>query len=86
MPGVTDNDYAQVVAELGSPVGSAPGLVAHVAGPVDGGFRIVSVWETQDDADRFEREQLASAVERAHGGDPRAAEVRAGFRTFAVTG
>ena len=84
MPGVTADDYATVLAELGGAEKHAPGLIAHVAGPVEGGFRIVDVWATQEDAERFAEQHLAPAVRRAHGDDVR--EMQSGFRTLAVVG
>lgn len=84
MPGVSAGDYAEVIAELGGAEEQAAGLVAHVAGPVTGGFRIVNVWESKDAADRFHREVIQPAVARVHG--HRGPELPAGFRIFDVTG
>ena len=84
MPGVTADDYAKVLAELGGAEKSAPGLVAHVAGPVDGGFRIIDVWESEEDFERFNEEHLDPAVRRAH--SPEMLSRRDGFQTLAVAG
>ena len=84
MPGVTADDYAKVLAELGGAEKSAPGLVAHVAGPVDGGFRIIDVWESEEDFERFNDEHLDPAVRRAH--SPEMLSRRDGFQTLAVAG
>ena len=67
MPGVTADDYAKVLAELGGAEQGAPGLVAHVAGPVEGGFRIIDTWESRAAAQAFWTEHLEPAVARAHG-------------------
>jgi heme-degrading monooxygenase HmoA len=83
MPGVTADDYAKVLAELGGAENSAPGLVAHVAGPVEGGFRIVDVWESEQAAQHFAREQLEPAVQRAH--SPEMLTLRDGFQTLEVS-
>jgi hypothetical protein len=39
------------------------GLLVHVAGPTDEGFRLVEVWETRDDWERFrpQEEELVGA-------------------------
>ena len=42
MPGVSAEDYAELMANLGGTEKEAAGLVVHVAGPVAGGFRIVT--------------------------------------------
>lgn len=34
------------------------GLVLHVAGPTDEGFRIIGIWESESAWERFEAEQL----------------------------
>ena len=38
MPGVSAEDYAEPMANLGGTEKEAAGLVVHVAGPVAGGF------------------------------------------------
>ena len=35
------------------------GLVLHVAGPTDEGFRIIGIWESESAWKRFEAEQLS---------------------------
>lgn len=84
MPGVSVEDYAELLADLGGAERDAAGLVAHVAGPVAGGFRIVDVWESKDAAERFHRDVIRPAVARVHG--HRGPDVPAGFRIFDVTG
>jgi hypothetical protein len=41
MPGVSAEDYAELMANLGGAEKEAAGLVVHVAGPVAGGFRLL---------------------------------------------
>jgi hypothetical protein len=67
MHGATAADYAKVVAELAGADRTAAGLVAHVAGPVEGGFRIIDTWESRDAAEAFWSAHLGPAVTRAHG-------------------
>jgi hypothetical protein len=67
MRGATAEDYAKVKAELGGADETAAGLVAHVAGPVEGGFRIIDTWESHAAAEAFWTEHLEPAVARAHG-------------------
>jgi len=60
LPGVSSEGYARVVAALGSqPYG---GLLAHLAGPCDGGWRIIQAWRSADDYAQFERSRLWDAV------------------------
>lgn len=54
--------YQRVRADIGD---AAPGgLIVHVAGPTDEGFRIIDLWETEEAFTRFQRERLAPAVAR----------------------
>jgi hypothetical protein len=68
MPGVTQETAAKVDAE----VGDAPitGLVAHVSGPSEAGWRIVDVWESEEDYQRFRAERLIPALQIATQGTP----------------
>lgn len=84
MPGVTADDYARVLAELGGAERTARGLVTHVAGAVDGGFRIVDVWESREDWERFNEQHLMPAVRRAHPAE--LLEQRERFQVLDVTG
>ena len=67
MRGATAEHYAKVKAELGGADETAVGLVAHVAGPVEGGFRIIDTWESHAAAQAFWTDHLEPAVARAHG-------------------
>jgi hypothetical protein len=60
MPGVTEEMATRVDAE----VGEAPvaGLVAHVSGPTPVGWRIIDVWESEEDYDRFVADRLNPAL------------------------
>jgi hypothetical protein len=52
--------YEQVTASLVDPPPS--GLLVHVAGPTDEGVRIIDVWESEADWERFRAERLAPAI------------------------
>ena len=43
------------------------GLVAHVAGPVEGGWRIIDVWESEEHQRRFQTEVLRPAMVQVAG-------------------
>ena len=46
--------------------GPAPaGLILHVAGPTDEGFRIIDVWESEAAWERFQAERLPVAADAA---------------------
>lgn len=67
MRGATTEHYDKVKAELGGADETAAGLLSHVAGPVEGGFRIIDTWESKAAAQAFWAEHLEAAVARAHG-------------------
>ena len=58
------------VAKAAMQGGPAAGLIVHTASEVDGGVRVVDVWESKEDAERFERDVLMPAIEAALGGPP----------------
>jgi hypothetical protein len=66
MQGVTEEMATRVDKE----VGEAPvaGLVAHVSGPTAVGWRIIDVWESEEDYHRFVAERLNPALQAATSG------------------
>jgi hypothetical protein len=84
MPGVTERDYRLVERNLGPD--RPPGLLAHVAGPTEEGWRVLAVWQDEEAYRRFVSERLMRAAGLAaqeEGFDPGKA---AGFRVSTVTG
>jgi len=63
--GVTQAQYEQVLNQVAPGNQMAPGMLYHVAGPTDGGFRVVEVWESQEAVDRFFGETLGRALQEA---------------------
>src|ERR1700712_1213322 len=68
LPGVTEEMTAPIEAE----VGDAPieGLIAHVSGPMHGGWRIIDVFESFEAYQRFMRERLGPAMRKVLAGKP----------------
>ncbi len=69
-PQVTARDYDAVNAEIGVEGNPPPGLLLHCAGEVDGGWQIVDVWESEEQARRFDDERLTPAIEKVMGMRP----------------
>lgn len=58
-PGGTQQQYDRSVAALDLQGHTMLGALFHVAGPCEGGWRVVDVWESQEAFDRFVGEHLA---------------------------
>ncbi len=62
-PGATQEQFDRVAEKIGS---TAPaGLLYHVEGPIQGGWRVVDVWESREVVDKFFQEQLGQALQEA---------------------
>ena len=57
----------EMATKVETEVGKAPvaGLVAHVSGPTATGWRIIDVWESEEDYHRFVDERLNPALQVA---------------------
>lgn len=66
--------YEQVVAIVGE--GPQPGCIVHTASEVDGGVRVVDVWESQQHIEDFFQTKLGPAFAQvgAEAGQPELSE------------
>ena len=55
--------YLERVEAIGAPL--PEGLLVHVAGPTDEGFRMIEVWESQAAWERFRDERLAEVLDHS---------------------
>ena len=65
VPGMTQEQYDQVLETLQRGGKTAEGRIFHVAGPMEGGWRVVDVWESQEAVNKFFQEQLGPALQEA---------------------
>ncbi|MEV4282652.1 hypothetical protein [Actinoplanes xinjiangensis] len=84
MPGVSEHEYRQVERHLGPD--RPKGLLAHVAGPSDEGWRIINIWEDEAAFRAFQTERLVRAAGLAAQEDGFDAGKAAGFRSASVDG
>jgi len=68
--GFDEADYKKVNQNLGldmySGTGDLPaGLLAHAAGPVEGGWKVVEVWASRADQENFLQSRLGAAMHQA---------------------
>jgi hypothetical protein len=66
--GGTAEQYRAVVDAVHPPGGLPAGQVYHAAGPTEGGWLVVAVWDSRDSFDRFATDDLMPALERVTGG------------------
>lgn len=52
-PGGTEDEYRATLAAAHPEGGLPPGQIYHVAGPSEGGFLIVAVWDSEASANAF---------------------------------
>jgi hypothetical protein len=52
--------YERVAATLTDP--PPPGLLLHLAGPTDEGFRVIDIWDSEEAFDRFRSQRLQPAI------------------------
>ncbi len=62
-PGGTQQQYDQILDRLQLSGKPPPGQIFHVAGPIEGGWCVVDVWESQEAFDRFIQEKLGRALQ-----------------------
>jgi hypothetical protein len=62
-PGGTQAQYDRVLADVGPHLPAD--LLVHAAGPREGGFVLVDVWESQEALDRFVAQRLRPALQAA---------------------
>jgi hypothetical protein len=50
-PGMTQEQYEAAHQQLGNPLEN--GALVHIAGPIEGGWRVVEIWPSQEAANSF---------------------------------
>ncbi|HEX5560523.1 MAG TPA: hypothetical protein VFX52_02695 [Nocardioidaceae bacterium] len=61
IPDLSREQYESVVTQVNR-AGSPAGALFHAGGPVDGGYRVVEVWQTREAADAFYGSALYQAA------------------------
>jgi len=67
---LTGDVYDAVSIELNLTADHPLGLISHAAGILDGVWQIVEIWESEDYAQRFDRDRMAPAIEAVTGSPP----------------
>lgn len=60
-PGGTAEQDEAIMRQMGVIENPPAGVLVRAAGPVEGGWRIISIWESQEAFDTFRRDRLEPA-------------------------
>lgn len=66
--GGTEEQYRATLKAVHPADGLPPGQVYHAAGPSEGGWLVVAVWDSQESSDRFVEQTLMPALPQIEGG------------------
>jgi hypothetical protein len=66
-PGFGADLYDKVADKLGLGEGLPEGCRLHIAGPVDEGWRVITVWDSRDAFGRFRDERMIPAIQEVAG-------------------
>ena len=69
--GGTSQQYDHIMADLNVAEQPIAGLLSHTAGPMDGGWRVIDVWENDGAFEMFVAKRLRGAIERSGMGEPK---------------
>lgn len=64
--GVSQAQYQQVLDQVSPGNQPPPGMSYHAAGPTEGGFCVIEVWDSQEAVQRFFEETLGQALQAAN--------------------
>jgi hypothetical protein len=69
MQGADQSFYEQVTSRV-MPDNQLPeGCRDHIAGPTDGGWRVITVWDSDEQFERFRNEKLIPSIQQTGQGD-----------------
>ena len=59
VPNLTEETYGAMVGQLMAPLRASKGFISHAGGPSpSGGWRVVEVWESEEDGKRWFEETV----------------------------
>jgi hypothetical protein len=69
-PGLTADMYEAVSGSAMDGDHLPEGCRVHIAGPVEQGWRVITVWDSREAFDRFREEKLLPAIREVTGKEP----------------
>ena len=77
MTGGNQQIYEAISAKVMSGDQLPEGCEVHIAGPVDEGWQVITVWDSQEAFDKFRNEKLIPAIRETAGDDAVAPNIKA---------
>lgn len=71
VPGGTQAKYDQTMIELNVAQQPISGLLFHTAGPIEGGWRVIDIWEDESKFETFLQTRLGPALQKVEMPEPR---------------
>jgi hypothetical protein len=65
----TEEVYEAITARVMAEDELPDGCQIHIAGPVEGGWRVITVWDSDEAFHRFREEKLLPALREVSGGE-----------------
>jgi hypothetical protein len=65
LPGVSQEEYDALNAQIDPASAPPKGLLFHASGPVEGGWGVIDFWESRQDFDAFVETRLQSSIAAA---------------------
>jgi heme-degrading monooxygenase HmoA len=65
VPGMTQAQYDGMFQQAGGKLRVAPGFIAHLGTPMDGGMAVTELWESQEAAEAFLTANVYPMIEAA---------------------
>jgi len=62
--GMPKTQYDQAIAEVQDQLRQAPGFMGHAAGPMEGGYRIMELWNSREECERFLQQTIMPMAQR----------------------
>jgi hypothetical protein len=63
-PGFTANQWEEMQRRFNEPATPPRGIIVQLAGPFESGWRVISVWESQEAYETFRRDRLAPVIQQ----------------------
>ena len=65
VPTMTTQQFEALFGPLADQIKSFPGFIAHASGPIQGGYQVTEVWESQPAHERWVREVIMPTMQKA---------------------